>query len=315
MTKLISVIMPVYNASAYLSYSIESILNQSFKDFQFILINDGSTDKSLEIIKTYYDIDKRIKIIDKDNTGAASSFNLGLKIAKSKFIARMDSDDISLPKRFEEQLKYFEKFSNIDVLGTGINLIDSKGKSIKSILFPQKHSDILKRMELTSPMANPTVMIKKKLFDELGPLDTNTDPADDYDFIVRALIKKKIVTNLNKVLLKYRIHQNNLSKINNTKQIDISYKSREKLISEGLLVSNISKIEYQIRNLPTIDDKIFDEQKLNIEQMSLNSKKVFFYKSILTNIYSRRLITQRNYYKGIKKFIQSLLFYFMSICS
>ena len=227
----------------------------------------------------------------------------------------MDSDDISLPKRFEEQLKYFKKFSNIDILGTGINIIDSKGNNIKNILFPQIHSDILKRMELTSPIANPTIMIKKKLFDELGPLDTNADPADDYDFIVRSLIKKKIVTNLNKVLLKYRIHENNLSKINNTKQIDISFKSRKKLISEGLLVSNISKIEYQIRNLSTIDDNIFDEQKLNIEQMPLNSKKVLFYKCILTNIYSRRLITQRHYLKGIIKIIQSFLFYFMSICS
>ena len=235
MIDLITVIMPVYNASKYLDKSIKSILNQTHKDFKFIILNDGSTDNSLDIIKKYADRDRRIKLVDKPNTGAASSFNYGLKICDSKYIARMDSDDISMPNRLHVQINYLEKFKNIDVLGSAITTIDENDNELKSIYFPDNYTDIINRMDLTSPIANPSAMIKKSVFAEIGDLDTNTDPADDYDFLVNAFVNKKIITNIKQVLLKYRLHQENLSKINHHKQIKFSFNSRKILIQKEIL--------------------------------------------------------------------------------
>ncbi|MDC3150132.1 glycosyltransferase [Alphaproteobacteria bacterium] len=299
MIDLVTVIMPVYNASKYLDKSIQSILNQTYKDFKFIILNDGSTDNSLDIIKKYSDTDSRIELVDKPNSGAASSFNYGLKICNSKYIARMDSDDISMPDRLHVQINYLEKYKNIDVLGSAIKTIDENDNELKSIFFPDNYSDIIDRMDLTSPIANPSAMIKKSVFEDIGDLDTNTDPADDYDFLVKAVVNKKIITNINQILLKYRLHQENLSKINHHKQIKFSYNSRKMLIEEGLLSSKITEKEYQIRNLPSITDFEYENYKNDIKSHYKNDKKnKYFYLEILSNLFARRLINNKFYLKG-----------------
>ena len=299
MIDLVTVIMPVYNASKYLDKSIQSILNQTYKDFKFIILNDGSTDNSLDIIKKYSDTDSRIELVDKPNSGAASSFNYGLKICNSKYIARMDSDDISMPDRLHVQINYLEKYKNIDVLGSAIKTIDENDNELKSIFFPDNYSDIIDRMDLTSPIANPSAMIKKSVFEDIGDLDTNTDPADDYDFLVKAVVNKKIITNINQILLKYRLHQENLSKINHHKQIKFSYNSRKMLIEEGLLSSKITEKEYQIRNLPSITDFEYENYKNDIKSYYKNDKKnKYFYLEILSNLFARRLINNKFYLKG-----------------
>ena len=299
MIDLVTVIMPVYNASKYLDKSIQSILNQTYKDFKFIILNDGSTDNSLDIIKKYSNIDSRIELVDKPNSGAASSFNYGLKICNSKYIARMDSDDISMPDRLHVQINYLEKYKNIDVLGSAIKTIDENDNELKSIFFPDNYSDIIDRMDLTSPIANPSAMIKKSVFEDIGDLDTNTDPADDYDFLVKAVVNKKIITNINQILLKYRLHQENLSKINHHKQIKFSYNSRKMLIEEGLLSSKITEKEYQIRNLPSITDFEYKNYKNDIKSYYKNDKKnKYFYLEILSNLFARRLINNKFYLKG-----------------
>lgn len=299
MIDLITVIMPVYNASKYLDKSIKSILNQTHKDFKFIILNDGSTDNSLDIIKKYADRDRRIKLVNKSNTGAASSFNYGLKICDSKYVARMDSDDISMPNRLHVQINYLEKFKNIDVLGSAITTIDENDNELKSIYFPDNYTDIINRMDLTSPIANPSAMIKKSVFAEIGDLDTNTDPADDYDFLVKAVVNKKIITNINQVLLKYRVHQENLSKINHHKQIKFSFNSRKILIQKGILKTKVTEREYQIRNLPLITSAEYENYKNEIKSFYYNDKKKrYFYLEILSNLFARRLINNKFYLKG-----------------
>ncbi|MDD4353774.1 MAG: glycosyltransferase family A protein, partial [Candidatus Nanoarchaeia archaeon] len=124
----ISVIMSAYNTERYIAEAIESILNQTFKDFEFIIIDDGSTDDSLKIIKRYVKKDRRIKLIhNKKNIGLTKSLNKGLKIAKGQYIARMDADDISLPQRFQIQYDFLEKNKDIFLIGTTAFLIDDKG--------------------------------------------------------------------------------------------------------------------------------------------------------------------------------------------
>jgi glycosyltransferase involved in cell wall biosynthesis len=143
----ISVVMSVYNGEKYLRQAIESILQQTYTDFEFIIIDDGSTDSSREIIQSYDD--KRIRlVINEQNIGLTKSLNKGIRLAKGEFIARMDADDISLPQRFEKQVAYLDSHPEVGVLGTYANIIDHRGKIINNIIFPTEHETILWTMLL-----------------------------------------------------------------------------------------------------------------------------------------------------------------------
>lgn len=126
----VSVLMTVYNDEKYLRKSIESILNQTFTDFEFIIVNDGSTDTTLEILQYYSSVDTRIILIDQTNTGMTKALNRGLSIAKGKYIARIDSDDISFPNRLALEVDFLENNSDIDLVGGGAQIIDDKDNII-----------------------------------------------------------------------------------------------------------------------------------------------------------------------------------------
>ncbi|EGR0539792.1 glycosyltransferase family 2 protein, partial [Vibrio cholerae] len=124
---MISVIMSVYNAEKYLSESIESILKQTFRDFEFICIDDGSTDSSLEILKKYRDLDPRIILVSRDNKGLIYSLNEGLSLARYNYIARMDADDIAREDRLEKQYRYLSNKKNVSVVGSYFNVVNEDG--------------------------------------------------------------------------------------------------------------------------------------------------------------------------------------------
>lgn len=133
MNMKISVIMSVYNGERFLRESIESVLNQSYKDMEFIIINDGSTDNSLKIIQGYMDTDNRIIVINHKNIGLTRSLNIGILKATGEYVARQDADDISMPDRFENFIKYIEKNGQIDLYTTPALLIDKDSFTIKTI--------------------------------------------------------------------------------------------------------------------------------------------------------------------------------------
>jgi len=196
---LISVVMPTFNGEKFIGEAIESILNQTFRDFEFIIVDDGSSDKTEEIVKSFSDI-RIIYIKKQENSGISDSLNLGISTARGKYIARMDDDDVSLPMRFEEQLKIFKINSKIIVCGS-ISYI-KKGDRISSL--PEHHEDIKLGLLFNNCMLHPSVMILK------GPLlraKYNTDfvPSEDYDLWSR-LIWEGEFYNIQKPLLKYRDH-------------------------------------------------------------------------------------------------------------
>ncbi|MGJ0344510.1 glycosyltransferase [Aliarcobacter cryaerophilus] len=204
----VSVLMSVYNSENTLSKAIESILNQSFKNFEFIIIDDCSTDKSYEILKEYENKDCRIKLYQNEkNLGLAASLNRGLKLCNSSLVARMDSDDYSYPERLEKQYNYFLNNKNIDVLGTAIALIDSNGIRYNDYFFPTTHEDIVKRLNKSSPFAHPTVMYRKSLIFYVGGYDESLKRAQDYDLWKR-LRNNAIYANLDEVLLLYTLSLN-----------------------------------------------------------------------------------------------------------
>ena len=220
----ISVIMPVYNTENYLDDSIQSILKQSYENFEFIIIDDCSTDNSKNKIKFYAKKDKRIIFLEnKKNITHTKSFIKGFDIAKGSFIARMDSDDISHKDRFKKQIQLFSMWPELSVLGTGANIIDSTGKLLSRRLMPFKYSEISKILKYSVPVFNPSIMVKKSAFELNGLPDPNFEPAEDLELWLRFFSKKVIISNVQEYLISYRIHSSNVSTIRYGAQIENSF--------------------------------------------------------------------------------------------
>ena len=202
----ISVIMSVYKGDKYLKEAIESILNQTFTDFEFIIVNDGSTDNSLEIIQSYDD--ERIKIINNEkNIGLTKSLNKALKQAKGEYIARQDADDVSLPNRFEEQVKYFEEHPEVVLLGTSVYLIGENEKIVGKRIVLTKPS--IKYLFKENQFNHGSVMFKKEIVNQLGGYNELIRYSQDYELWLR-IAKYYEVRNLTQSLYKLRSHDANI---------------------------------------------------------------------------------------------------------
>lgn len=205
----ISVVMPAYNSEKYIAEAIESILNQTFTDFEFIIINDGSTDRTEEIILSYND-ERIVYLKNEKNMGIVYTLNRGLDTAKGEYIARMDSDDISLPTRFEEQIEYLEKHPEITVLGTAINIF---GEEIDEYTFIFSRNPKKSKAELLfSPsLAHPTVMIKKSVIDINNLRYKETFAGLEDSMLWWQISHFGEICSLEKPLLNYRQHKSQIT--------------------------------------------------------------------------------------------------------
>lgn len=215
----LSVIMPVFNTpEKFLRPAIASILNQSFKDFEFIIVNDGSAQPTTNILQEYAKLDPRIQILYQPNQGAASARNQGISSAKGEFIAFMDSDDISLSNRFQEQIHFFAQHPHIDVLGTSCQIIpEQTSKKVSINPLELKFSTILD----SCPFCQSSVMLRKSILTQSGiKYTTAAEPSEDFVFWLD-LCMHFTFGGLNKKLVHYRWHQNNIS----NRQADQQFKS------------------------------------------------------------------------------------------
>lgn len=208
----VSVVIPVFNAEKYLESSIESILNQTEKDIEVIIINDGSTDTSLEILNALQKKDNRIKIISQENKGVIKSLNEAILNSKGDYIARMDADDISFPHRIEKMLDYMEKH-NLDLCGSSAVTINERGEEIGKITRPETKDEIMRFTILHNPFIHPSVMFRRSIIEKVG-LYKNFKHAEDYELWTRIVFKYK-VANIQEPLLYYRIHENQITKRKN----------------------------------------------------------------------------------------------------
>jgi glycosyltransferase involved in cell wall biosynthesis len=207
-TALISVIMPVYNEEKYLRKSVQSILDQTFPHFEFIIINDGSSDRSAEILDQFAQTDKRIQIVHQENKGLATSLNVGLQMARGKFIARMDADDISLPKRLEIQSGILLNDNSVGVCHSRFSLIDSEGKAIpfrKRAGF--RFSSLQTRWTLIwrNCIGHPTVMIRREILNKYNLSYNVSAICEDYDLWCRLIEVTEFVA-IRQPLLLHRLH-------------------------------------------------------------------------------------------------------------
>lgn len=194
--------MPVYNGEKYLRDAIDSILFQTFEDFEFIIVNDGSKDKTEEIILSY--IDPRIVYIkNSENLQISKSLNKGISIAQGKYIARMDADDISLPERFERQYYFMESNPHIGLCGTWL---ETFGKISEVWKMPTSHDEIAITLLFNSCIMHPTVFLRKSILLSLSHIyDYRFDGAEDYELWTRLIFHTKF-SNFPQILFQYRIH-------------------------------------------------------------------------------------------------------------
>ncbi len=217
---LISVLLPVYNGGVHLNESIQSILNQTYKNFELIIIDDGSTDDSLSIMRSYND--NRIKIlVNEFNIGHANTLNLAIKAANGEYIARQDQDDISFPDRLKKQLQFFNENLSTKVLSSGISIfsdIPSTNQQIHFQLTEVKAEDFF----FGNILFHPTVMVKKECFNDYM-YSSSFPNAEDFDLWTR-MVTRFHIDIIQESLVYYRIHPSSMTRSNHALQIQSTQK-------------------------------------------------------------------------------------------
>ncbi|OOG15672.1 hypothetical protein BWD42_24285 [Sphingobacterium sp. CZ-UAM] len=215
--RLLSVILPVYNADKFVFESIKSILDQSFVDFELIIINDGSTDNSKEIIKKFRD--ERIIFIDQPNKGLIDTLNLGLSLSKGKYIARMDADDIAHPRRFEIQLGAFRQDKELVVCSGGIIAFSPDGHK-KKRYYPITDADMRSELLFNSSIVHPLAMFSGDVVKEHNiRFDSDYKFCEDYKFF-HDLSKYGKIKNIPRFLLNYRVLPQSQTSIGSNNALD-----------------------------------------------------------------------------------------------
>jgi glycosyltransferase involved in cell wall biosynthesis len=209
----VSVVMSVYNGEQYLSDAIESILRQTFTDFEFLIIDDGSTDTSPAILKEYYAADARVRVIRKENEGLTKALNLGLRESLGEFVARFDADDISLPKRFERQVDAFRLDPTLIMVGSEVELILGDGTCLGPRGHPSEHGEIRKRLLLGDggALTHSAVMIRRSALESVAGYAEAFIVAQDLDLFLRLSEIGKI-KNLPETLLLWRQQKKSINR-------------------------------------------------------------------------------------------------------
>lgn len=220
----VSVILPVFNAENYISEAITSILSQSFSEFELIIINDGSTDETLRILRQHERADGRVIIISRDNRGLVESLNEGIDIARGQWIARMDADDIALPNRLSLQLTTLEQTA-ADICGGWVEFFGTSDRRI--IRHPIGDDAIKAALYFGSAFAHPTVMMRTALVKQLR-YDKQWEKCEDYDLWQRAVYAGWKMTNVPEVVLRYRQHEAQISTAAWSIQQDLTQKLRRR---------------------------------------------------------------------------------------
>lgn len=205
----VSVILPAYNAEKYINEAVDSILAQTFRDFELIVINDCSRDRTEELLLAYTD-PRLVYLKNEVNLGVAGTLNKGLSVAKGEYIARMDADDISLPQRFEMQVAYLDAHPDTAVLGTALERF---GEGIPSQIrrFSAAPAAMKADLLFACGLAHPSVMMRRQVVADLGGYDRAYEGLEDYELWCR-VAREHAVTALDTVLLRYRVHPQQVTK-------------------------------------------------------------------------------------------------------
>jgi hypothetical protein len=214
----VAVVMAVYNGEAFLSETLDSILRQTFTDFELVVVDDGSTDMTPQILDAYAAGDSRVVVLRQHNQGRAAALNDGVAAARAPLIARIDADDIATPRRLELQREYLDNHPEVAVVGGSVTFIDDGGRAFAESAYPFTPEEVRAAVAaMRTPLAHPAAMIRKKVFVEVGGYRPVFVDADDVDLWLRILDHHELA-NVPEVVVRYRIHRRQASVVGMERQ-------------------------------------------------------------------------------------------------
>lgn len=232
-TPKVSVIMSVFNGERFLRDSVLSIFDQTFKDFEFIVVNDGSTDNSLKILNDFQKIDSRIKIISNEkNLGLTKSLNVAIRESKGEYLARLDAGDLSLPERIEKQVTFLDKNPDIGLVGSFMHIIDVNGKILKEIKYPIGDKQLKKDLIKYNPFVHSSIMFRREVGAKIGFYSEDYIYTQDYNLYFK-LFPYTQFANIPISLVKYRKYSNSITSTKNRQQMSFANKARIYAIRQG----------------------------------------------------------------------------------
>ena len=268
---LISVLMPAYNAEKYIGEAISSVLNQTFGDFELIVINDGSTDKTEEIILSFSDT-RICYVKNEKNIGVIATRNKCVEMATGKYCALLDADDIALPIRFEKQLQFFKTYPDYALCGSWAYLIDTKGYKIGRIKFIDDYNLLQISFLFSCPIINPSVMVRTEILKKIK-YRQEILIAEDIDLFIRIINFGLKIANIPEYLIKYRWHDANISVENEASQIAKKMELLKPHI-ENFVGREISKEEF---DLHLFSFRLYHlGKKKSISNVDLQAEKQWF---------------------------------------
>lgn len=245
----VSVVMTVYNTERYVGDALDSVLAQTFSDFEFVIIDDGSTDRSPGILRAYAARDRRIRLVSRPNTGIVAAANEGIGLSRGRYIARMDSDDVSLPNRFEAQVRYLDAHPECVLLGSRVTVVDPYGSPVFESGQKLTHEEI--DAELLGSgggwaIVQPSAMMRTEAVRKVGGYRGRHNVSEDQDLFLR-LAEVGRVANLPEPLLRYRRHYKSV--------MHTQWRQREEV------KESIVRGAYARRGLPMPADWKYDDWK------------------------------------------------------
>lgn len=224
----VSVVMSVHDGRPYLIQAVQSILKQTFEDFEFIIINDGSSDGSQTVLEQFAERDDRIRLLHQTNRGLTASLNRGLELARGTYIARMDDDDISHPDRFERQVRFLENNPDVGVLGGGARVIDENGDPTDYWMPPTKHGHITWRLLFNACFTHPSVMVRRALLQELGGYADWARCSQDHELWTRAALATRLAA-LPDELIQFRRSEGSITATSRDAQMNTNCRAAAQL--------------------------------------------------------------------------------------
>lgn len=305
----VTVFMPVYNAERYLREAIESILNQTFSDFELLIVNDGSTDKSVEIVESYKD--ERIRLVHNDgNKGLPYTRNRGLELAQGKYMAIMDADDVSVKERLQIQYEIMEKKKDLVVLASGKELLSEDGKDtygpkekLFSLLFYGKSNQIQMDLMFHNVLVNSSTMIRLD-FLKKNKIQYNEKcfVMQDYEMWTQIAACNGQMQLLRKALVKYRTHQENITSRSRKEKAE-----RRRTIQHDIQKNYLKQIQMgnnnEVLDLLQVMGREFEEQDSEVTEKYLLELKRF-YVLVLKNVRASKHFT----YKEMKSYLRKKYF-------
>ena len=254
MRPTVSVILPVYNGERYVAEAVESILAQSWTDFELLILDDGSKDRTPQIVAGYAARDRRVRVTSRPNAGLVPTLNQLIEQAQGEFIARMDADDVALPRRLEREVAHLRAHPECLVVGSAVEWIDPDGELLKLHVPPLTHADIdaahLRTRE--AEICHPSAMIRRSALERAGHYDRELDGAEDLDLWLR-IAELGQLANLREPMLRYRFHFAKVGFVAKQRQIEAARKAVERACARrGTEMENPTVVA----ELPDMNDQL-----------------------------------------------------------